>query len=232
MPPFSADDRDILAETSLFQDLPPEELAQLRASARPVHRPRGGYFFMQGDPLERMYLLVTGRIKITQLGPDGQQILLRALGPGSLFGVVVLTQAKECPVTAEALEDSTALSWTRADLMDCAQRCPTFALNALQVMAAHAQEFQERFRQLATERVERRLAHTLLRLASQAGRKLPEGVLIDLPLTRQELGEMAGTTQYTVSRLLTQWESQGLIYAGRERIIIRHPHGLVSLAEG
>ena len=90
MPPFSADDRDILAETSLFQDLPPEELAQLRASARPVHRPRGGYFFMQGDPLERMYLLVTGRIKITQLDPTGSRYAARARA-GSLFGVVVLT---------------------------------------------------------------------------------------------------------------------------------------------
>ncbi len=115
--------------------------------------------------------------------------------------------------------------------MQFVTRYPTFAFNAIQMMAAHTQEFQERFRQMATERVERRLAQTLIRLASQSGRKVPEGILIDLPLTRQDLGEMTGTTLYTVSRLLTQWENQGLIIADRERIVIRFAHGLVSIAE-
>jgi CRP-like cAMP-binding protein len=115
--------------------------------------------------------------------------------------------------------------------MQFVTRYPTFALNAIQAMASHTQEFQERLRQMGTERVEHRLAHTLLRLASQTGKKMPDGVLIDLPLTRQDLGEMTGTTLYTVSRLLSQWESQGLIIADREHIVIRYPHGLVQIAE-
>ena len=186
---------------------------------------------MQGDPAERLYILLSGQVKLTQVNPDGQQILLRAIGAYNLFSVVVLAQVDTYPVTAEAMEDSTALGWAKADLMPFVERFPQFALNAIQMMAFHTQELQERFRQLATERVERRLAHTLLRLASQSGKKIPEGVLIDLPLTRQDLAEMTGTTLYTVSRLLTQWETQGLVIAQRTHIIIRYPHGLVSLAE-
>ena len=83
------------------------------------------------------------------------------------------------------------------------------ALNAIQMMSDHVQEFQERFRQLATERVERRLARTILRLASQSGRKTDEGVLIDFPLSRQDLAEMCGTTLYTVSRTLSEWAGKG-----------------------
>ena len=170
-------------------------------------------------------------LSLTQINAEGQQALLRAIGPYNLFGAVVLAQVEEYPVSAEAQEDCTALGWNRDSLMQFVTRYPTFAFNAIEMMAAHTQEFQERFRQMATERVERRLAHTLIRLASQSGRKIPEGILIDLPLTRQDLGEMTGTTLYTVSRLLTQWENQGLIIADRERIVIRFPHGLVSIAE-
>ncbi len=100
-----------------------------------------------------------------------------------------------------------------------------------ELMYAHVQEMHARFRELATERVERRVARALLRLASQAGRRLADGVLIDLPLSRQEIAEMTGTTLFTVSRLLSEWERRGMIDAGRERVVIRNPHELVLIAE-
>ena len=101
----------------------------------------------------------------------------------------------------------------------------------MKLMAGQAQDIQERYRQLATERVERRLARTLIRLAAQAGKKIPDGVLIDLTLTRQDLAEMSGTTLFTVSRILSAWEDKGLVLLGRERVVIRFPHGLVIIAE-
>ncbi|MGE5140292.1 MAG: Crp/Fnr family transcriptional regulator, partial [Rudaea sp.] len=86
-------------------------------------------------------------------------------------------------------------------------------------------------RELSTERVERRVANALLRLAQQTGVKTPEGVLIDLALTRQDIADMTGTTLYTVSRILSHWEQRGLVETGRERIVIRSPHGLVAIAQ-
>jgi CRP-like cAMP-binding protein len=108
---------------------------------------------------------------------------------------------------------------------------PGLALNGLRLVAGRFQELQSRYQELATERVERRVARTLLRLARQTGRRTEEGVLIDLPLSRQDLGEMTGTTLYTVSRILSNWEQQALIQTGRERVIICNPHGLVVIAE-
>ena len=75
------------------------------------------------------------------------------------------------------------------------------------------------------------MARTLLRLARQTGQRTDEGVLLDLPLSRQDLGEMTGTTLYTVSRIVSSWEQQGFVQTGRERIVIRDPHGLVTIAE-
>jgi CRP-like cAMP-binding protein len=101
----------------------------------------------------------------------------------------------------------------------------------LRLVADRFHDLQDRYRELATERVERRVARALLRLARQAGKRTDEGVLLDLPLSRQDLGEMTGTTLYTVSRILSGWEQNGLILSGRERIIIRRPHELVIIAE-
>jgi CRP-like cAMP-binding protein len=105
------------------------------------------------------------------------------------------------------------------------------ALNTIRTMADHVRETQDLFRQLATERVEQRLARALLRLARQMGRKTDQGVLIDFPLSRQDLAEMSGTTLYTASRVLSQWEKDGLVLSGRERVVVLHPHGLVAIAE-
>ena len=71
----------------------------------------------------------------------------------------------------------------------------------------------------------------LLRLVSQSGRKTEEGIEIDFPITRQDIAEMTGTTLHTVSRILSGWESQGLVESGRQRIILREPHKIVVLAE-
>jgi CRP-like cAMP-binding protein len=111
------------------------------------------------------------------------------------------------------------------------ERHPRISINAVRILANRVREFQDRVRELSTERVERRIARALLRLVRQAGKKVPEGVLIDLPLSRQDLAQMTGTTLFTVSRTLSQWESRGIIQSGRERVIICFPHGLVSIAE-
>jgi CRP/FNR family transcriptional regulator, nitrogen oxide reductase regulator len=221
-----------LAQIGLFKGLPEPELGEILRAGQHREAVRGAFFFLQGDPANSLFVLLHGRVKLVQSSPDGQQVLMRAIGPYTLFGAVALAQGETYPVSAEVAEDSQALVWPKTSLMPLVTRFPQLALNAITMMASATQEFQERFRQLATERVERRLAHTLLRLASQSGKKIPTGVLIDLPLTRQDLAEMTGMTLFTVSRLLSHWESQGLIIADREHIVIRFPHGLVTIAEG
>ena len=100
----------------------------------------------------------------------------------------------------------------------------------MQLMTLYLQEMQERYRELATERVQQRIARSLLRLTSQSGQKADDG--IELALSRQDFAEISGTTLYTVSRVLTEWERQGIIASGREHIRILKPHELVRVAEG
>jgi len=220
-----------IAKIPLFQGVPQSDLQALVQAAHRRRHLAGEFFFLQGDEAECMYVLLKGRVKLSQVDPDGQQALIRVITPVNLFALVALTTASSYLVTAQAAVNSQALYWTRGELMDTIIRVPTLAVNAMRIMAEQIQEIQERFRQATTEPVEKRLAHTLVRLAAQAGKRIEDGILIDLTLTRQDLAEMSGTTLFTVSRMLSRWEEQGLVIASREQVIIRDPHGLTRLIE-
>jgi len=220
-----------LDDIDLFAGLSPEELRQLFTAARQHRLETGSFVYMEADPADTIYALVSGRVKLTQVTPNGQQILLKYVSPGEAFGVVSVLSDTPYPVSAQADSEVVVYAWDQTSMQRLMSIFPGIALNAIQILAGRVRLFQDRLRELATERVERRIARTLLRLARQTGKKVQEGVLIDMPLTRQDLAEMTGTTLYTVSRTLSQWETQGLVHSSRERILIRYPHGLVSIAE-
>jgi CRP/FNR family transcriptional regulator, nitrogen oxide reductase regulator len=111
-------------------------------------------------------------------------------------------------------------------------RYPSLASSALQTVGSPLQDTQARVIEISNERVEQRVAHTLLRLAKQAGRKVENGIEIDFPISRQNVAEMTGTTLHTVSRILSAWESKGLVQGGRQRIVLCDPDRLHVLAEG
>lgn len=224
-------DFHLLNQVPLFKGLPDVALQAVADTGHALGVEEDAFLFYQDDPVERIYLLMEGRMKLTQLSPDGQQVIMRVATPLLIVAAISIVEGALYPVTAQAAEPCKLLYWSQGEMLNLMTRYPVMALNAMRVLAGHVREFQDRYRELATERVERRLARTIIRLASQTGRKTDEGVLLDIPLTRQDLAEMTGTTLYTVSRILSQWESQGLVLTGRERVVIRFPHGLVRIAE-
>lgn len=222
---------DPLRSLPLFKTLNEAALKEVARMTRSRRIEADDFLFQQGDPAESLYMVQEGRVKLGQVTPEGQQVILRIATPGEAIAVVAVLADMVYPVSAQAVEDSRLLYWDKASMRWIMERFPAVALNAIQVLSLRVREFQDRVRELATEKVERRIARALLRLARQTGRKVSEGVLIDLTLSRQDLAQMTGTTLYTVSRTLSQWENMGLIKSGREQIIIRFPHGLVTIAE-
>ncbi len=220
-----------LQKSTLYRGLASEQLARVRQAARATTRADKQFVFLEDDPATHAYLVIEGRIKLTQVSLDGQQVMLGYLGAGREFGVIALLDNATYPVSAQTVGESHLLVWDRLTLNDLADEIPMIARNALRIMARQIQYFQKRIQELSTQRVERRVARTLLRLAQQVGRKVEQGVLIDLPLTRQDLAELSGTTLFTVSRIIKGWETQGLVISQRERITILFPHGLVKIAE-
>ena len=135
------------------------------------------------------------------------------------------------PATAQALEPCTALAIESDILHKMLETRPYLNFSLMQFMTGYIREMQERYRELATERVEQRVANALIRLAGQSGTKSSEEAGIELSFSRKDVAEMTGSTLYTVSRLLSEWERKGIIKTGRECIRIIKPHELVQIAE-
>jgi CRP/FNR family transcriptional regulator, nitrogen oxide reductase regulator len=230
-PAITAHQLELVSNSPFFRGLTAEELQAVLQTAQRRRQARGSYFFHQGEPATTFYILLEGRVRLTQLSPEGHQLILHLATPGEGIGIIVALSNVPYPVAAEVVEDATALAWDAESTNRLMEQYSCLALNGLRLVARRFGELQNRYRELATERVERRVARALLRLARQMGKRVEGGVLIDMILSRQDLAEMTGTTLYTVSRILSGWEQQGLVESGRERVTIRSPHGLVAIAE-
>lgn len=218
--------------SALFGGAQPELLSLIVQHSVKRSVEEDGTFFMQEDEATHAYVLIEGRVKMLQLTPGGQQIALRIMTPGQTFGgIALLNPLNGYPATALAMEDSTALAWDTSTLRKLVALEPAISLNTMQLMHGYIRELQERQSALVSQRVEQRIARTLLKLAAQSGKKVDNGVLIDMPLTRQDVAEMSGTTLYTVSRTMSEWERQSLLSIGREQVLILDPHGLVRIAD-
>lgn len=220
-----------LAHVPLFEGLPADALARIAGEASAKQLEAGDFFFSEGDPADAFFVLTAGRVKLTQLTPEGHQVVLRLIGPGEAFGGVGAFGEPTYPVSAQAVEASMALVWTTTTMRRVLETEPKVAVNALHFVAGRLHDLQRRYRQAMTERVERRVARALLRLVHDAGRRVEGGVEIAFPVSRQDIAEMTGTTLYTVSRLISAWEERGIVHSGRQRIVLTEPHALVAIAE-
>jgi CRP-like cAMP-binding protein len=220
-----------LLHVPLFEGLSLGTLGQIVSLSYPKEANAGEFFFNEGDQADEFLLLTTGRVKLTQLTPDGQQIVLRLIGSGDAFGGVAAFGDPTYPISAEAVETASALAWNSATMRQLLETQNHIALNALRFVASRLHDLQRRYRQAMTERVERRVARALLRLVHDAGRPIDQGIEIDFPISRQDIAEMTGTTLFTGSRLLSAWEERGIVQSGRQRIVFTKPHALVAIAE-
>ncbi|MCC6718212.1 MAG: Crp/Fnr family transcriptional regulator [Acetobacteraceae bacterium] len=222
--------RALVGGLAPLQNLTPPALDALLADATWQRLEEGEEVFGQGEPALYFYMLVQGRAKVVQTTPEGQQVVLVIVGPGEFFGLAAGIGRTTYPGTATAVMPGAALSWPSAIWERLVSIHPDIARDAMLTMGRRLQEMQARLREMSTERVERRIAHAILRLVRQSGRKVDAGVMIEFPISRQDIAEMTGTTLHTVSRTLSAWEQSGILVGVRRRIIVRDAHALVRIA--
>jgi len=224
-------DRNLIQALPVFSAMGAAELDDVIAHATAQRIPTGTAVFRQGDIAEAFFVLLHGRLKVVKATPHGQQMIIRFVNPGDIYGIAKALRREDYPATATAVVDSVTLVWPAQIWDEFMSSHPTFAVNVMQMMGERLQEAHARIKELSTEEVEHRVAHTVLRLVAQSGRKTDEGVLVDFPVTQQELAEASGTTLHSVSRILGTWESAGLVTVGRRRIVVRDVEALSDLAE-
>lgn len=214
-----------LAETDIFRDLGPQEMAEVeRMTAMSTCR-RGRVFYAPGQTGEVLFVLKRGRVNIFRLAPDGRKLITATIGPGTIFGEMSLVGQGMRGSFAEAAEDCTLCVMSRTDLEHLIETYPRVALRLVEVLAARLAEVEERLETLAFKSVTAQLAATLLELAGEGGDQIA-GV------THQDLAEMVGAYRETTTRILNEFRSRGLIELHRLRIQIVDRVGLQRLASG
>jgi CRP-like cAMP-binding protein len=184
--------------------------------------------FLEGDPCAQVWLLMSGYAKVTQFGQNGTEVILRVAGPGDVVGALGAASRRQSS-TAQALEPCRMLFWDATLFESLSARVPMLRRNVTRILQDRLRDIEERFREASTEKVASRLSSQLVRLAAQIGRRQTEAIAIGL--SQQELAQLTGTTLFTVSRLLAEWERRGTVKTGREMVSICDLGGLTTIAE-
>ncbi len=223
-------DESLLADLPPFSQLQKGQIREILDEAVSRRYEEGTAIFREGEPAARFYLLLDGYLRVVRTTPGGDQIIVLHISPGQLFGIAPALQRDTYPATSIAAAESIALSWPVRLWADFTGRYPGFATESYKTLGQRLGQIQETLTEMATQAVEKRVACALLRMVTQSGRKVPEGIEIAFPVTRQNISDMTGTTLHTVSRLLSAWQKDGIVESTRKHITVTDPHALVVLS--
>jgi CRP-like cAMP-binding protein len=224
-------DRSLVAKSPFFVGFTPEETDEILSLARSQHYPKGSAVFSQGEPAHSFFVVLNGHIQVVKTTPDGQQVIMRYIQAGGLIGIGVVAGFDAYPATALCVVDSVVARWPSSSWPQLIEKYPKLATNALKTMGGRVEESLARVVEISTQETEQRIAHAVLRLAEQSGRRAEGEVEIDFPLSRQDIASITGTSLFTVSRILSAWEQRGIIRSGRQRVFLKQPDKLLEIAE-
>jgi CRP-like cAMP-binding protein len=220
-------------QAELFSDLEGDELRQVVGYFKAASFGPNETIFLEDEVANAFHLVASGKIKVVQTSIEGLEVILHIFEPGGIVGALPTAGQETYPASAITLEEVDTFFINHEDFNHLLVKHPTVTRRLLKFAARMLQIAHRRIRELATERVERRIARTLVRLTRQLGHEhdADDALVIDAPLSRQDLAELSGTTLYTVSRTLKAWERAGLLLSERKQLKILRPHKLITIAE-
>ena len=221
---------DQFAQFPLFRRVSPEDRVRIAAVARVAEFARGDTIFQEGDLPERFITVLTGRVKICKHAAGDKEIILQLLGPGDPLGAVAVYDVRPYPASAVALEAATGLVISRQSFFALLEQSPSLVRGLLSGLTLRLMELTERLTELTGGHVEARLARLFLKLGQQLGKPDRGGTFIPLPLSRQELADLSGTTIETSIRIMSRWGKDELLRTERDGFTIVDRTALETLA--
>lgn len=221
----------ILHGTPFFAQLPHADVEQINLLFREYGYTSGETIYFSGDPATHLYVVASGQIKLLRHSVTGQDVLIDVLSPGEFFGSLSALEEAAYSDTAQAQTGVCVLGIAVEDFRALLARYPSVALTVLDLTSKRLQEAHEMLRQISAHSVEKRIAYVLLKLGDKLGEASDEGLLIQMPLTRDDIAQMTGTTTETASRIMSQFQKDGLIESGRQWVAIADGERLAQIAE-
>jgi len=217
---------ECLMAAPLFDGLSQAEYLEVAGEAKGVWYSQGQTIFLQDAPVRHVFVVANGMVKVTQISKCGKETLLRLERTGSLVDDVTGTSLLHS-LTARAMESCCLLAWDASLFDTFSRRIVAIQRNATEIMRTRLRVLQERFCDVTTQRVPQRLARLVIQLAAEE----TPGALSPIVLSREELAQMAGTSLFTVSRLLSSWSESDILTLDRKAVVIEDLARLQELGE-
>lgn len=201
-----------------FAHLDGSILSAMLSVARSIRLQANEVLLHQGDYIHSFYVLLSGGMRLITYTEDGQCVALKLYGAGDVFGLLAISGSYPHPTQIEAIQETWLIAIDGQDARALMLDYPELALTVIDLLTAHVHEGHDRVRHMATKRVDRRLAQSILKLCEKFGKPVGDSTLIDVPMTQRDLAEFTGTTVETINRTLTQWEKQGWLICAHKRL--------------
>jgi CRP-like cAMP-binding protein len=221
----------IIGRLPFFQHLSPQAIIEINSLFSDHDFVAEQAIYFEGDPCENLYLVASGKVKLTQAGLSGREVLLDILQGGEYFGNLAILNQQGYAETAIAQTDCCILQISSQNFETILARYPEVTLKVLKAVGERLEESQEIIKQLSLYTVEQRIAAALIRVAKKLGEQKQTGILIQIPFSRQNLAAMTGTTVETVSRVMSRFSAEGLISTGRRWVALNDLERLGQVAK-
>ena len=219
--------REHISTIPLFEGLSHKQHNELAQIVVDHSYKRGQIIFSEGDDGIGFYVLISGKVKIFKLSPEGKEQILHVFGPGEPFGEAPVFAGQRFPAHAEALEESRIFFFPRTAFIELIKQDPSLALNMLAILSRRLRKFTLLVEDLSLKEVPGRLAAYLLYESEQ--RDGTDDLTLDV--AKGQLASLLGTIPETLSRILTKMVRHGLIQSDGSRIRIVDRQGLEELAQ-
>ncbi|CAM3659165.1 Crp/Fnr family transcriptional regulator [Mesobacillus zeae] len=193
----------------------------LHFADRTITAKKGTYLFQEGMDAEELYLIISGKVQISKVTKDGRELALRICGENDICGELTLfTEAPKYLLSALVLDEGEIVAIKKDVIEREIFQNPSLAFEFMKWMSDHFRKTQTKFRDLVLNGKKGALFSTLIRMTNSYGVKKTDGILIDLPLTNQELANFCGTSRESTNRILNDLKRGGIISIKKGKIII------------
>ncbi|WP_425446266.1 Crp/Fnr family transcriptional regulator [Dethiothermospora halolimnae] len=219
-------------KVSIFSALEKEQLSEVtNLIVRRTYK-KGQIICFEGDISDKLYVINKGKIKIFKYTKEGKEQILYILSEGDFIGDLSLLKEEELKFNAEALEDVNMCILTKRDFDNILKSNPEIALKILEVVHDRIVKLENLIQSLSTKDIEARIASLLISFIKDFGVNKKDRLELNIPLSREDMANYIGVTRETISRKLSNLQSEGIIeLVGNKRIIIKDIEGLEYLAE-
>jgi CRP-like cAMP-binding protein len=222
----------VLNRCPLFSGLDDREMSELEAISVSRRYPKGTLIFSEDEEAKGFFVVISGKVKVYKLSPEGKEQILHIVAPGQTFAEAALFAGSTYPAFAESLAQTRVLYFSKESFLNLIRENPQISLNMIASLSQWLRKFVSLVEELSLKDVSARLSKYLIDLSAQSGRSSASGIEFELDINKSQLASQLGTISETLSRALRKLRDKRVIEVEGKKITILQKEILEEISSG